>query len=84
MVAKGTGKEIRKSRPERVRNWTIRANKVKHRKRPWSTKQDVMKVKATRQFKQLKTQTLRFNREASSPATRMVLMKSNKCFKPGD
>ena len=83
MVAKGTGGEIRKSRPERVRNWTIRANKMKRKKRPWSIKQDVMKVKATRQFK-LKTQILRFNSEASSPAARMALMRSNKRFKPGD
>jgi hypothetical protein len=28
MVAKGTGREIRKSRPEKARNWTIRANKM--------------------------------------------------------
>ena len=67
-----------------MRNWTVRADKMKRRKNQWSTKQDVTKVKATRQFKQLKTQTLRFNREASSPAARMVLMKSNKRFKPGD
>ena len=83
-MVKGTWREIRKSRPERVRNWTIRVNKMKRRKKPWSTKQDVMKVKATQQFKQLKTQTLRFNREASSPAARMLLMKSNTRFKPGD
>ena len=65
-------------------NWTNSANKRKRKKRPWSTKQDAMKVRATRQFKQLRTQTLRFNREASSPAARMVLMKFNKRFKPGD
>ena len=36
------------------------------------------------QFKQLVNQTLRFLREASSPAARMAQMKSNKRYKPGD
>ena len=84
MKVKSKRRKIRKSRPDIVRNWTIRNEKKKHRKRSWSTKQNVTKVKATRQFKQLKIQILRFNREASSSAAGMVLMKSNKHFKPGD
>ena len=77
-------KKTRKSWLETVKHWTIRDNKKKCRSRPWRTQQSRKKEKATRQFKQLKTQTLRFNKEASSPAARMVLMRSNKHFKPGD
>ena len=42
------------------------------------------KVKVIKQLRQMKTQTLRCLREASSPEARMALMKSNKWFKPGD
>ena len=40
LVAKGRRREARKSRLKRVWIWTNSANKMKRRKRPWSTKQD--------------------------------------------
>ena len=38
MEVKSRRRKIRKSRPDIVRNWIIRANKMKRRKRPRSTK----------------------------------------------
>ena len=66
------------------RNRTNNVMKGRHRKRSSSTKQEVKRLRTTRQFKQLKTQTLRFNREASGPSAIMALTRSNKCFKPGN
>ena len=71
-----------KRRKKRTRTNNI--TKGRRKKRSPSTEQEVTRLRTIRQFKQLKTQTLRFNREASSPSARMVRMRSNKRFKSGD
>ena len=74
----------RNTKSRMKRNKTNNAVKRRRRKGSWEKTQDVTRPPPTKQFKQLKSQTLRFNREAASPGARFVLMRSNKRFKPGD
>ena len=66
------------------RNNTNSGVKRRRRKGSWEKTQDVTRPPPTKQFKQLKSHTLRFNREAASPEARCALMRSNKRYKPGD
>ena len=74
----------RNAKRRNKRNRTNNVTKGRRKKISSSTKQEVARLRTIRQLKQLKTQTLRFNREASGPSAIMALPRSNKCFKPGN